>query len=200
MNRFSLRMQMALLVLVALGVSSVCVMMVSSYKTRDVLIQKNYEKLTVARDMKRFFLEKFFSDQEAGIRALAQLDEFHTVVHDLLYIYRRAEIGAQDVFPIDHPSLKFKTARHDAFLKTYQRDYGYGDVYVLDPVYGHVMYTAAKRSDLGMSLSANATNPLAKLWKEALQSPRPIFADMQSYVPNENQPTMFVASRIQFGE
>jgi|GEM_PF-2319320 len=200
MNRFSLRMQMALLVLVALGVSSLCVMGVSSYKTREVLIQKNYEKLTVARDMKRFFLEKFFSDQEAGIRALSQLDEFHTIVHDLLYIYRRAEIGPQDAFPVDHPSLKFKTARHDAFLKTYQKDYGYGDVYVLDPVYGHVMYTAAKHSDLGTSLSNTPQSTLAKVWKEALQSTKPVFADIQPYAPNDNQPTMFVASRILYGE
>jgi len=95
---------MVLLVLVSLSVSSLCIIWASSSKARTVLVEKNYEKLTVARDMKRFFLEKFFSDQEAGIRALSHLDEFHTTVHDLLYVYRRSEVGAQDVFPTDHPS------------------------------------------------------------------------------------------------
>jgi len=73
-------------------------------------------------------------------------------------------------------------------------------VYVLDSVHGHVMYTAAKGSDLGMSLSANPNNPLAALWKEALQSTKPVFADMQPYASNGNTPTMFLASRIQYAE
>ena len=202
MKQFSLKFQMVLLVLVSLSVSSLCIIWVSSSKARTVLVEKNYEKLTVARDMKRFFLEKFFSDQEAGIRALAGLDELHTVLHDLLYVYRRSEIGGHEPFPTDHPSLRLKTNRHDAFLQTFQRDYGCKDIYLIDLTHGHVMYTTAKKEDLGTSLTSGAykESGLAEAWRAALASQTPVYVDMRPYGPNANEPTMFLATKVTYGE
>jgi len=149
MGKISLKLQMGLLMFFALTLLSLAIVYSATKEARELLIQKNYEKLTVARDMKRFFLEKYFSDREADIASLIQLDELHTIMHDLLYVYRRSEINPEGPYPTDHPSLKLKHKRHDKFLQAYQKDYGHKDIYIIDANLGHVMYTAGKKSDYG---------------------------------------------------
>ena len=85
----------------------------------------------------------------------------------------------------------------DEDLKTFQKLYGYNDVFLLDAE-GNILFTVAEQSDLGTNLF---DGPLAKTrfaaaCRRALATGRPAFSDLEYYAPSNDTVAGFLAELI----
>lgn len=64
--------------------------------------------------------------------------------------------------------------------------------------HGHVMYTAAKESDLGENLTHGSlkNSALAEVFNKVKKLKRAVFVDIKPYLPSNNEPAMFIGTPI----
>lgn len=82
-------------------------------------------------------------------------------------------------------------------LKTFQKLYGYNDVFLLDAK-GNILFTVARESDLGTNLFDGplAGTRFAAACRMALATGRPAFSDLEHYAPSNNAVAGFLAELI----
>ena len=86
-------------------------------------------------------------------------------------------------------------------VRDYLKKFGYYDIFIVDAVSGHIMYSVFKELDFATSLKFgpySSTN-IAKVFKLAIRSDSPgkaVFADYEQYLPSYNAPASFIAAPI----
>ncbi|MEM7544039.1 MAG: methyl-accepting chemotaxis protein [Pseudomonadota bacterium] len=91
-------------------------------------------------------------------------------------------------------------AAYHPYLRKYQRDYGYYDIFLFDPQ-GNLVYSVFKELDYATNFVTGqwATTGLGKVFREALgsgASAEPAFVDFEPYGPSADAPASFVAKPI----
>lgn len=76
--------------------------------------------------------------------------------------------------------------------------HGYHDIYLLCAAHGHVMYSFAKKRDLGTNLSAGPykDSPLAQLWQTVVNTRDIAMQDFAPYSPQNGEPAMFLGAPL----
>jgi methyl-accepting chemotaxis protein len=71
-------------------------------------------------------------------------------------------------------------------------------MYLICAQHGHVMYTAAKKSDLGENLKDGAlkNSVLAKLWNKVIETKEISVQDFETYAPQNHEPAAFVGAPL----
>ncbi|MCP4452213.1 MAG: methyl-accepting chemotaxis protein, partial [Planctomycetes bacterium] len=84
------------------------------------------------------------------------------------------------------------------FLNEFNEAYGYYDTFIICSAHGHVMYSAAKESDLGENLGAGhlKDSGLGKLWKKVVTTDAPAIQDFEPYEPSNGEPASFIGAPI----
>ena len=198
MEKLSLKVQVISLLVASLTILTLITSYIAISKSKSALLHDSYSSLTMVRDMKKNQIEKFFHERVGDINVLTRSQDLKSLVKDLILTHEELEVAATDPYPVQHESVLAQTKPYEEFFQAYMKDYGYYDVFVICAKHGHVMYTAAKESDLGTNLLSGPLKEsgLAKVYKEALQNNRPSFVDMEPYVPSNNIPAMFLATPV----
>ena len=123
-----------------------------STESKKVMLEEHYAALVSARESKSNQIENFFKERMGDIHVLSRSSDIYGLIHDLNSLDEKIDIDSTSTFPIDNPLVKEITAPYEEFFKTYVDDYGYYDVFLIDPADGHVIYTQAKESDYGANL------------------------------------------------
>lgn len=202
MQRLSIKLQVILLVLVSLIVLASVSAMLSSSKSKEVLMQESYSKLTTMRDLKKNFIEGFFSERVGDINVLAKSKDVEYILNTLIDAREELEIDPEKPYPVNDPISVSKTKPFEAFFQNYMSEYGYYDIFIICAEHGHVMYSAAKESDYGANLVYGPlkNSGLANAYKAALENKRPTFIDMKPYEPSNGAPAMFLSTPINTGD
>lgn len=198
MKKISIKLQVQLLVFISLLVLSSLILTLSISKVNTVLMETSYSALSNIRDIKRHFLQNFFEDRVNDITTLSQNKSIRDMVQNLMGVYDELEIGSSSAFPVRNAYVKEAIEDYDEYLIAYAKDYDYADIYLISAENGHVMYSTAKKSDLGSSLKEGelADTPLAEVYTSAIRNKRPTYVDMQPYAPNDNNPEMFIGAPV----
>ncbi len=104
----------------------------------------------------------------------------------------------------DSSYSEFHRTYHPIFSE-YLKEFGYYDIFLVDPESGHIVYTVFKEVDYGTSLLTGPyrdTN-IAKAFKAANQATDPdftILVDYEPYDPSYSAPAAFIASPIFDGD
>ncbi|QOY55927.1 methyl-accepting chemotaxis protein [Candidatus Sulfurimonas marisnigri] len=161
-------------------------------------MKNSYNQLTTARDMKKSFIESFFSELISDVDVLSHAQNVESLINDLIYVHKELKVQATDNYPVTNPLAVDKTLPHDNFFQNYMKAYKLADIYIVCSKHGHVMYTASKRSDYGQNITVGPLNKsgLAQAYRNALKNDRPTFFDMQPYEPSNNEPSMFLATPV----
>ncbi len=91
--------------------------------------------------------------------------------------------------------------QYHSILRDYLKEFGYYDIFLVEPKTGHIVYTVFKEVDFGTSLISGPyqdTN-LAHAFRTANQAADPNFiylTDFAAYPPSYNAPAAFIASPI----
>lgn len=198
MEKFSLKAQVISLVIASLVLLAIITTYISVSKSKSALLKDSYSSLTMVRDMKKNQIEKFFDERIGDINVLARSKDLEHLVVELISTHNELGVGDKEPYPVNDKMALEKTAPYEEFFQSYMSDYGYYDVFVICAKHGHVMYSAAKESDLGANLLHGhlKESGLAKVFKKALQNNRPTFSDMEPYTPSKNNPAMFLAAPL----
>ncbi|MCP4988070.1 MAG: methyl-accepting chemotaxis protein [Colwellia sp.] len=106
---------------------------------------------------------------------------------------RWAIISEVDVAEAFNP----KTSDNEDFYKSYIEQYGYYDLFLINPN-GHIFYTVTKEADFNTNILTGkyADSNLGGLIKEISKSKQYGFVDFAPYEPSNNAPASFIAQPI----
>ncbi|MEA3498995.1 MAG: methyl-accepting chemotaxis protein [Campylobacterota bacterium] len=171
---------------------------ISVSTAKDALMKKSYDGLTSARDSKAEQISNFFAERIGDIKVLARSSNIVDLIDDLNGLDAKLSIDPKASFPVSNPIVKKITAPHEPFFQAYAKDYGYYDIFLIDPADGHVIYTQAKESDYGANLVTGdlKNSGLGEAFVKANQNNRPTFIDMKPYAPSAGAPAMFLGMPV----
>ncbi|MDX9819292.1 MAG: cache and HAMP domain-containing protein, partial [Desulfococcus multivorans] len=168
-------------------------------ETVKVLRREAFEKLKSVERVKKMQIESFFARTRKDITVLAASEDIH-MLYKLLRQYQfDEEIGANDSFLIDTYEYQEIWTERGRTLLDYVTVFGYADALLISADLGHVMYTAAKNSDLGTNLNSGPykEESLASLWRRVVATRRVQIQDFRPYGPAGGLPFAFIGAPVQ---
>jgi len=136
------------------------------------LEQQAFAQLESVRGLKKGHIEQFFAERRGDIEVLA----------GMVAKLDAAALGPQ------------VEAAHGAFLADYVKQYGYYDLFLIDPA-GLAFYTAAKEPDYNSNLLTGPykDSNLGQLVRRVVADKRFGMADFAPYAPSKGEPAAFIA-------
>ncbi len=194
----SIKTKIIIILISALFVLSLVVGAITISTVTSSLINKSYDILTSARDVKTKQIKNFFNQNISDIKMISETKNIQYFIKDLNFIYKRLSVKDNENYPIKHELTKTITKKHEDFFQKFAKEYGYYDIFIISLKNGHVMYSQAKESDYGTNLKYGSlkNSGLGKAWKKVRKYKKPVFIDMKPYKPSANAPAMFVAKPI----
>lgn len=184
---------------VLIGSIPFLIMGIRSYiAAKEALHQETFAKLEAINTIKTGQLKKYFDLKFSDLEVLGLSEDVQTLVHDLIEVHTRLETKADEGFPSEDILSQAVYKRHDPYFKTYVDRYAYYDLFVICARHGHVMYSAARESDLGANLSAGRLKDsgLGRLWKKVVTTKKAQVVDMEPYAPSDDAPAMFLGAPV----
>ena len=198
MLKITIRTKTVLLLFISLVVLSMSIMFIASNKSKEVLLKKSYSTLTSVKQMKKEQITNFFAEKVGDIIVLSRSEDLFNLIDSLNGLDEAININPKEPFPVNNPLVKEKTDPFEPFFKEYVKQYDYYDVFLIDSLDGHVIYTQAKESDYGANLNTgNLKNSgLGEVFRKTISNNRPTFVDMKPYAPSKGAPAMFLGTNV----
>ncbi len=167
-------------------------------ETVRTLRREAFEKLKSVERIKKTQIEEFFVRARKDIAVLANSEDAQKLYKLLRQYQLDEDIGASDSFLIDTYEYEEIWKESGRTLLDYVTVYGYSDAYVVSADLGHVMYAAAKNSDLGTNLKTGPyqTERLAALWRKVVDTKEIQIEDFRPYAPVGGAPLAFIGAPI----
>ncbi len=157
------------------------------------LQQEAFQKLEAIQEIKKAQIESYFLDRMGDAGALSKNAIVLEAVQqlDMSFLSEDGKTGG--------PLWSYNEDKFGTWLKQYQDEYGYYDLFLISKA-GNVVYSAAKNSDLGQNLETGqlTNSPLGKCFKQALKGI--VFQDFEPYVPAENRFSAFIGAPVKNGD
>ncbi len=171
--------------------------MVTLLETVDSLHQEAFSKLAAVQGIKKDQIEQVFSGQQAAVTVLTGSPNLFEM-YDVLIDHGESLVDPTLPFPVYTTEYYSMTAPYDEFLTEYAETYGFRDLLFICANHGHVMYTVAEESDLGVNLSSSALGDsgLGKLWREVTTNESVTVVDFEPYAPSGDALTAFVGTPV----
>ena len=200
--KMTVKRQLIIALLVVGIIPFLVISIISFNKSDNVMMQKSYDSLTSVRDLKANQITNFFAERIGDIEILAEIKELKNFVKDLLALESKIGVDPRGKYPVSHPMVQEITKKYDQFYQSYAKAYGYYDIFIIDPIDGHVNYSQAKESDYGANLITGdlKNSGLGKVFNKALQNNRASFVDMEPYAPSGGVPAMFLGVPVYDGD
>lgn len=156
-------------------------------------------KLIAIREIKKTQIQEFFEENIRDIRMLAQSSEIFTLFQELAAYHEQTNPGPAEPFDISTPRYQQIIEDYGEALDRYLQLHGYRDIYLLCSAHGHVMYSFAKKRDMGTNLSADPykESPLAQIWQTIVKTKQLALQDFAPYSINNGEPTAFLGGPLQ---
>ena len=188
-----------IIALLVVGIIPFVVMGVTSFiKAEGAISAEAYAKLEAVRDIKLRQINQLFHFRKADTEVLAKSTDVRHFLEDLEEIDGKIKANALKDYPVEHKLVKKVTKKYEPYFQNFMNTYGYYDVFVIDAVDGHVMYTAAKESDYGANLKQGSLRDsgLGKLFAETVSSNKTTLVDMAPYAPSNDEPAIFLGAPV----
>lgn len=187
---------MGLTVMVAL--MPLIVSNIVAYNSSSTALLKSQEQnLITTRDIKKAQVITFFEERRKDLGILAENGGTSYTFYQFVDYYEREGVNKDGTFNIK--SSEYSTLYEIAeIFRSYEKQYGYDDVYLIDKEQGYVMYSNEKKSDLGANLKSGSLKDsgLGKLYRAILQKQEFTFIDYAKYEPDDNNPHAFMGMPI----
>jgi methyl-accepting chemotaxis protein len=170
----------------------------ASQQATETLMQKSLDQLEGFRNAKKHQIELFFEERMQDIEILSRSADTSNIIERFLRYHHDQNIQADAPYDISTPEYQSIWSEHSGDLHNYLKKYGYYDIFIICAKHGHVMYTAAKESDLGANLSHGSlrNSGLGKLWQRVVDTRSSVFQDFAPYAPSNDEPAAFIGSPV----
>ncbi len=176
---------------------------ISSSAAKKALHQAAFDKLQAVKQTKKDQIEGYFRRMMNDLETL-------TLSQDAYYLYEKFEmyinlnsISETDAFlpsGQERPQDGKFDEEYEGIAKVDARNFtrmwkegGYADIYFVSAPWGHVEYSAARKSDLTANLVHGPlkNSPLAQIWNQVHRSQKPALMDFVPYSQDDNRPFAF---------
>ena len=198
MKNLSIKNQIIIQLVASMVLLTGFVSYISVTESREALVEKSSHALTSLRDIKKIEIETFFHELEVSIADFSHISETEDLAEGLANAYKSLGVQDSDAYPVEDPKVLSISQPFDNYFKDFMIKHGYYDIFLISAKNGHVMYTAAKESDLGSNLSVGPLKDsgLAELWRKVRDSGKTSFVDMKAYAPSQGEPAMFIGAPL----
>jgi len=165
----------------------------SLYKASTALELQAFSQLEAVQKIKKNQLNDLFHIFEGQLNVTRNNPFFKNRILDFNYAF--SEDAENSVNSEEWRSL---AAKWDASFTQMCRDYGWNDLYLINHQ-GFIIYSMAKKQDLGLSLSAEplSTTSLGNVFRKIDEENQDIsFSDFAPYAPADNAPISFMAGKV----
>ncbi|MEA3522811.1 MAG: methyl-accepting chemotaxis protein [Campylobacterota bacterium] len=186
--------------LLLVGIIPFMVMGITSYmKSEAALDAEVHAKMDMARALKKAQLENYVGFVDGAIGMLGHSADVNNMFDALVKLHNEHNVGGNEPFHItESPDILEVYKHYDAYFQKFLDKYSLYDLFIICKPHGHVMYSAAKESDLGANLKVGSLRDsgLAEAWKGAVSQRKTVFVDMRPYAPSNDEPAMFMGTPI----
>ncbi len=167
-------------------------------ETVATLRQEAFSKLEALRDIKKQQIGDYFNEKVIGVKALTRSRDVTNLLEKLVEYHNAMETKADGKYDVGNAEFTRICDEYGKTVMDYYRDSGVYDVFVISAKHGHVMFSAAKESDLGENLSVGhlKDSGLASAWRRAKSSNSVAMADFEPYAPSGGEPAAFISNPI----
>jgi methyl-accepting chemotaxis protein len=150
------------------------------------LEEANFNQLNAIKTIKANQIENFFAERKGDISVLSGTPIVKESFKNFDRVYQNQGI--------DNSIYNVFLNQFNSYFSTYVEEYGYYDVFLINTA-GDIVYTEAKESDLGQSLSSGqlSNSNLAEAYNKGLDDVT--LVDYKHYQPS-NSPATFVSAPI----
>ncbi|MDD4730818.1 MAG: methyl-accepting chemotaxis protein [Desulfovibrio sp.] len=147
------------------------------------------------------------TDKDAGAaRLLSGLDDTAVALQHAFIASSSHSLGSKHILDDagDNTRYSMLHARIHPKLRKYLQEFGYYDIFLVEPEHGRVVYSVFKELDYATSLKNGpyAQSGLGKVFRAAVDAGKDdvVFEDFEPYTPSYEAPAGFVASPVYDGE
>lgn len=188
-----------ILIFSAIGIGIICIVSYIGYSTaKKSMEQESYNKLIAVREIKKTQIQEFLEEKVKDITVLALGVDVQRLFEQLVQYHIDTKVGPNDPYNVSTTAYKTIYNTYGSIFAQYIKLYGYHDIYLMCSAHGHVMYTTAKKKDLGTNLNAGPyrDSALAKLWRKVVNTQQVAIEDFQPYAPQNGEPASFIGTPL----
>ncbi|MDM8525764.1 methyl-accepting chemotaxis protein [Desulfococcaceae bacterium HSG8] len=166
-------------------------------ETAESFRQAAFEKLETVQELKKAQIEELFAKIRADVLTLSKSQDVLQLYNHLKKYHDDMMFGSTEPFNVSTDEYKGIYEGYGGYLINYAERYGYHDMLLISD-HGHVMFTAAKESDLGTNLGHGQykNEALARLWRKVIKTESVVIEDFSPYSPSNGQQTAFIGAPI----
>jgi signal transduction histidine kinase/ActR/RegA family two-component response regulator len=179
-------------------IPTLVVSFVSYSTTRDEMKAQVFRQLESVRNIKKGQIHNFFNERIADISAFSENPTFVKAYEELEAVFKQggSKFRGYSNERFEAPQSYVVIHEHYfPFFKNLISNYGYYDLFLLDPIYGDTLFTVRKEPDFGVRIS-EISSSLRDVWITAVREKRISLSDTRSYPPSNNIPAQFLAAPI----
>ncbi len=163
-------------------------------ETVTTLRQEAFNKLAVAHENKAAMLGDYFEKAFQQIDLLARSRGAGELYAELKAYHIETGVLADGTYDVADRAYRDLCDARGTELKRFQGETGFYDVFLICAAHGHVMYSAARESDLGQNLRHGPLKDsgLARVWSKTVKEGKRSVVDFSPYAPSGGKPAAFV--------
>jgi signal transduction histidine kinase/ActR/RegA family two-component response regulator len=180
-------------------IPTLVVSFVSYRTTREEMRDQVFRQLESVRNIKKEQIHNFFNERIADISAFSKNPTVIKAYKELETVFVQGGGRFKGYSEEEFVAPKSYTNIHERyfpFFKDLISNYGYYDLFLLDPIKGDALFTVRKETDFGIRIS-EVSSSLRDVWITAVREKRIGLSDTRPYPPSNNIPAQFMAAPIQ---
>lgn len=197
----SIRIKIAILAVTIIVITVFAISLISITSAMRALEKNAFQQLQAVNTIKKVEIRRFFKERIGDVKVLANNPFTKKAFNDLRKPYDEAggSLGGKfkgftkEVFSAPK-SYKRIHDRYFPVFKHYLTEYGYYDIFLIQPGDGDVIFTVAKEADFATKVS-KIKSSLQTVWQKAINGETAI-SDTRTYAPSDNAPAQFIATPI----
>lgn len=163
-------------------------------ETVNTLRREAFKQLEAQHAVKTGMLKDYFNNAILNMEIFARGKDIKTLYQQLSHYHDENDLPPDAPYNVKSLAYQKIWTEFGENVLRFQKDTGYYDVFLICANHGHVMYSAAKESDLGTNLNAGPykSTGLAKIWRKTLKNQSTSIVDFEPYAPSNNEPAAFI--------
>ncbi len=167
-------------------------------ETVSTLRTEAFSKLQALQEIKKDQIETYFEGLMLDMETFGRSQDVTELFAALKQYHIDTDTQPDGPYDVTTPEYKAIWNEKGANILQYYQESGVYDVFMVCSSHGHVMYSAAKKSDLGENMRHGSLNDsgLAHLWNKIKSKNGKAFVDFEPYAPSNGDPSAFAGAPV----
>ena len=162
--------------------------------TVQTLRNNAFQNLDAVHDGRTTQLQRCIELALNSIDVQASSANVEELWHQLVAYHNRTKVQPDGPYDVTTAEYQQIWSEYGAQIKLFQETFGFYDVFMICAAHGHVMYSTAKKADLGTNVHTGPyrDSGLNAIWAKTINNRERSIVDFSPYAPSNGDPAAFV--------